>query len=118
MKYTIATALIFSVILFSCTNYPYNEKEKEYSGIVINKFRKWNHDVPYIAIRMNNGCDTTIRIGNYGTDILVLFDEIEIGDSVSKKRGNYSINVWHKKKNKVVKYDLWYYKEKFYDGHK
>lgn len=117
MKYIFATTLVFCLFLFSCTNFPYNLKEREYSGVVVDKFRKWNHDDPCITIRMKDNIDTSISVWSYGFNNVTLYDAVETGDSISKQKGNYSITVWHKKSNTKVKYELKYKGEWYYDGH-
>lgn len=117
MKYSFLLTLIIIVLFSSCTNFPKNIKDREYSGIVINKFRKWNHDDPCMAIRMKDDFDTTISVWSYEFNNITLYDAIEIGDSISKQKGNYSITVWHKKSKTKVKYELKYKGEWYYDGH-
>lgn len=116
MKNIFPTIFLISFAFISCSNFPSNIKEREYSGVVINKFRSWNHDHPYITVKTKTKTDTVISVWSYSNNDVVLYDAIHVGDSVSKKKGNYSINVWHTGVGKI-KYELHYKGEWYYDGH-
>ena len=115
MKYYI---LIFLCLFFSSCYSPNSNKDLEYSGEIIYKSRG-EHYIPQFLVKNANGKTVLIDVSNYilaDTEI-TLFNYAHIGDSIWKKRGEYSIKVYSVSDSIMQQFEFWYKREWYYDGH-
>lgn len=111
--------LFFTFVLYSftsCYRCPGNVKDEKYIGVVINKYKERNHDVPYIQIKRADGTDTAFDVVSYtGENNKDLFHSISVGDSVFKPIGKYSIVVTYSATNSKEVFEFWCYGQKYDD---
>lgn len=83
-------------------------KEEDYSGIVTKKYRIWQNNTPYVTVQQNGDKIIEVEIGHYQDgDYKSIVDYIEIGDSIYKPKGVYSMIIYKFQKNESKKFYLW-----------
>jgi len=75
----------------------------DYKGVIIKKYRHWNHDEPRLEITNENGIETFIT-SNWPK----LYDLCEIGDSIYKKPNEKILKLKKKHKNTIIELDYFF----------
>lgn len=90
------SVLFFIVLIFHSCNFVQNRtnelKKSNISGVVIEKYReKWNHGSP--VVKLNTGI--VFGVVSWAKDSY-LWEQIEIGDSISKPPGTTDLTLFKK----------------------
>ena len=107
--------LIAVFTFFSCASPPIEDvKSVDYTGVVIDKYRIDNHNVPYVDIK--RVIDTiSVDIHLFGDQKQnTLYDYLSIGDSIIKPVGSIEVSIIKKNKERK-KFFLWFYDTMYTD---